>query len=203
MKKLTLILLPLFLSGCFSLFSSEPITVYNVCNLMDEEVRWYQATKASEKKYGAPMNVLLAIVYQESRFESNAKPPREKLFGIVPWSRPTTAQGFAQATDSTWKLYKLKTGNTNADRENFKDAIDFVGWYMTRSRQHSNIFMTDAYNQYLAYHEGHGGFNRKTYNTKPWLKKIAKKVANNAKRYQQQLKQCRSQLDKNSVWSFF
>ncbi len=204
MKKITLpLLLPLFLSGCFSLFSSDAVTINNVCNLMDEEVRWYQAAKASEKKYGAPMHVQLAIVYQESRFESDAKPPREKLFGVIPWFRPTTAQGFAQAIDATWKLYKVKTGNTDADREDFEDAIDFVGWYMSRSRQRSNISMTDAYNQYLAYHEGHGGFNRKTYNAKPWLKKIAKKVANNAKRYQQQLKQCRAALDKNSVWSFF
>ncbi len=203
MKKFILLLLPLFLSGCLSLFSSDAVTVHNICDLMDEEVRWYKATKVSEQKYGAPMNVQLAIVYQESRFESDARPPREKIFGIIPWFRQTTAVGFSQATSPTWDLYKLKTKNVNADRENFQDAIDFVGWYMTQSKQLSNIDMGDAYNQYLAYHEGHNGFNNKTYENKPWLKRIAKKVANNARRYAHQLKQCRSQLDTNSVWSFF
>lgn len=203
MKKLVLLLLPLFLSSCSSLFSSDAITVSNICTLMDEEVRWYQSTKASEEKYGAPMHVQLAIIYQESHFESDAKPPRRKLFGVVPWFRPTTARGFAQATDATWKLYQLKTGNIYASREVFEDAVDFVGWYINKSKKFSNIDKSDAYNQYLAYHEGHSGFNRKTYHAKPWLKKVAKEVATNAKRYQQQLNQCVSRLDKNSVWSFF
>ncbi|CAB5496754.1 hypothetical protein AZO1586I_64 [Bathymodiolus thermophilus thioautotrophic gill symbiont] len=203
MKKLTLLLLSLFLSGCFSLFSSDAITVGNICTLMDEEVRWYKAVKASEKKYGVPMHVQLAIIYQESHFESDARPPREKLFSVIPWFRPTTARGFAQATDATWALYKLKTGNTDASREDFEDAVDFVGWYVNRSAKRSNINKADAYNQYLAYHEGHGGFNRKTHHAKLWLKKVAKEVSANARRYQRQLNQCTSRLDKNSIWSFF
>ncbi len=203
MKNLTLLLLPLFLSSCLSLFSYDAITVNNICTLMDEEVSWYKSVKASEKKYGIPMYVQLAIIYQESHFESDAKPPRTKLFSIIPWFRPTTAHGFAQATDGTWELYQLKTGNIDGSREDFKDSVDFIGWYGNRSKKLSNINKNDAYNQYLAYHEGHRGFNRKTYHNKPWLKKVAKKVAVNAKNYQQQLNRCASRLDKNSVWSFF
>jgi hypothetical protein len=100
-------------------------------------------------------------------------------------------------------LYKLKTGNTDASREDFEDAVDFVGWYVNRSAKRSNINKADAYNQYLAYHEGHGGFNRKTHHAKLWLKKVAKEVSANARRYQRQLNQCTSRLDKNSIWSFF
>jgi hypothetical protein len=201
MKKLTLLVLPLFLTGCF--FSSPAIKVDNICTLLDEEVRWYQAVKASEKKHKAPAYVQLAIIYQESNFKSDARPPRQMLFGIVPWFRPTTAHGFAQATDATWQWYQKNTGNADASRDNFEDAVDFVGWYMNKSRRLSKIDKADAYHQYLAYHEGHGGFNRKTYNTKPWLKKVAQKVAMNAKRYQQQLQQCTAQLNKNNTWSFF
>jgi Uncharacterized protein conserved in bacteria len=65
------------LSGCLS---TPAVTVNNICNLMDEEVSWYRSVKASEKKYGAPAHVQLAIMYQESHFASDAKPPREKLF---------------------------------------------------------------------------------------------------------------------------
>ena len=162
-KLLPLLLLPLFLTGCFS---TPAVTVNNICTLMDEEVSWYRSVKAVEKKYDVPVHVLLAVVYQESRFASDAKPPREKLFGIVPWFRPTTAYGFAQAVDGTWDWYKLKTGNHNADRDDFDDAVDFMGWYMNQSNKRSGVAKSDAYHQYLAYHEGHGGFNKKTYQKK-------------------------------------
>ena len=82
MKKILLIVfLSTLLSGCFS---TPAVEVSNICNLMDEEVSWYRSVKASEKKYGSPMHIQLAIMYQESRFASDAKPPREKLFGAIP-----------------------------------------------------------------------------------------------------------------------
>jgi hypothetical protein len=105
--------------------------------------------------------------------------------------------------DGTWDWYKLKTGNHNADRDDFDDAVDFMGWYMNQSNKRSGVAKSDAYHQYLAYHEGHGGFNKKTYQKKPWLMKVARKVENNAKRYNRQLNQCASELNSNSIWSLF
>ncbi len=201
MKKSALIIfLSALLSGCFS---TPAVEVSNICHLMDEEVSWYRAVRASEKKYGSPAHVQLAIMYQESRFASDAKPPREKLFGVVPWFRPSSAYGFAQAKDETWDWYQLKTGNKDADRDDFEDAADFVGWYIKQSSKLSGIAKTDAYNQYLAYHEGHGGFNKKSYLAKAWLMKVAKGVEQNAERYKQQLNQCSSSLDSNSIWRLF
>ncbi|MBA5248328.1 MAG: hypothetical protein FE834_02155 [Gammaproteobacteria bacterium] len=204
MERITFLLLPLFLSlflaGCFS---TPAITVNNICDLMDEEVRWYKAVKASEKKYGVPAYMQLAIIYQESHFESDARPPRGSLFGIIPWTRASNAYGFAQVKTETWDWYQEDTGNHDAVRDKFADAVDFVGWYASKSKQLSKISKHDTYNQYLAYHEGHNGFNRKTYRQKDWLIGVAKKVKRNAKRYQRQLQQCGTQLDKNSVWSYF
>jgi hypothetical protein len=199
-KVFLLALLPLFLTGCLS---TPAVTVNNICTLMDEEISWYRSVKASEKKYGAPAHVQLAIMYQESHFASDAKPPREKLFGVVPWFRPTTAYGFAQAKDATWDWYQLKTGNYSADRDDFDDAADFVGWYINQSKKRAGINKSDAYNQYLAYHEGHGGFKKKSYQRKPWLMKVARKVDDNAKRYKRQLNQCSAELNSNSIWSLF
>ncbi len=199
-KVFLLALLPLFLTGCLS---TPAVTVNNICTLMDEEVSWYRSVKASEKKYGAPAHVQLAIMYQESHFASDAKPPREKLFGVVPWFRPTTAYGFAQVKDATWDWYQLKTGNYSANRDDFDDAADFVGWYISQSKKRVGINKSDAYNQYLAYHEGHGGFKKKSYQRKPWLIKVARKVDDNAKRYKRQLNQCSTELDSNSIWSLF
>jgi hypothetical protein len=55
----------------------------------------------------------------------------------------------------------------------------------------------------LAYHEGHGGHTRGSYNKKPWLKSIARKVSNRAITYQQQLQGCERRLKKSSSFWFF
>jgi hypothetical protein len=202
MKKLIALGLAILmvLSGCFSTPARE---VTNICNLLDEKVSWYQAVKKSEEKWGAPMHLQLAIIYQESHFASNAKPPRNKIFGIIPGARPTTSFGYTQAKKTTWDWYQLKTGNKSAKRDNFTDAVDFVGWYVNQSFLRSKISKTNAYRQYLAYHEGHGGYNNKTYENKAWLIDIAKNVEKKSNTYNSQLSQCRTQLDKNRIWTLF
>jgi len=202
MKKLFVLGLAILmvLSGCFSTPARE---VTNICNLLDEKVSWYKAVKRSEEKWGAPMHLQLAIIYQESHFASNAKPPRNKIFGIIPGARPTTSFGFTQAKTATWDWYQLKTGNKSAKRNNFADAVDFVGWYVNQSALRSKISKTNAYRQYLAYHEGHGGYNNKTYENKAWLIDVAKKVEKKSNTYKNQLSQCSEQLDKNRIWTIF
>ena len=202
MKKLFALslLIVISISGCNSTPARE---VSNICNLLDEKVSWYLAAKLSEEKWRVPMHLQLAIIHQESRFASKAKPPRNKIFGIIPGARPTDSFGYTQAKKATWDWYKLKTGNKNAKRDDFADAIDFVGWYANQSSLMSKISKTDAYRQYLAYHEGHGGFNKKSYESKAWLIDIAKKVESKSNTYKTQLAQCRKELDSNRVWTFF
>ena len=202
MKKLIVlsILVLVALSGCLSTPARE---VTNICNLLDEKVSWYRAAKNSEEKWKVPMHLQLAIIHQESRFASKAKPPRNKIFGIIPGARPTSSFGYTQAKKATWDWYQLKTGNMKAKRDNFEDAIDFVGWYGNQSSLRSKISKTDAYRQYLAYHEGHGGYNKKSYEKKTWLLEIAKKVEAKSNSYKSQLSQCRDQLDNNRIWTLF
>ena len=49
------------------------------------------------------------------------------------------------------------------------------------------IKKNDAYNQYLAYHEGQEGWKNSTYKDKKWLINAAKKVENNSLMYNSQL----------------
>jgi len=142
----------------------------------------------------------MAMMYQESRFQAKAKPPRKKIFGFIPGPRPSSAYGYSQAKKSTWKEYKSSAGNYGADRDDFEDAIDFVGWYNNKSKQRSGISRNDAYRLYLAYHEGHGGYNRGTYRKKKWLIDVARKVERKANTYQQQLNGCEEDL--KSGWFF-
>ena len=186
--RLLLFFTAISLFGCAS---APPKRLDNICYIFDDKSRWYKHAKKAEKKWGSPAAVSMAIMHQESRFVSDAKPPRKKLLGFIPAGRKSDAYGYAQAKKATWQWYIKSSGNRGADRDNFADAIDFIGWYNAQTNQRNGISFTNAYGLYLAYHEGHGGFSKKTYANKQWLLNVANKVALRAKRYDRQLKQCK------------
>lgn len=181
--------------------TSPPRNIRDSCEIFAEKSDWYSAARDSYKKWGVPINVQLAIIYQESRFVHDAKPPRKKLLWVIPWTRLSSAYGYGQIKDSTWDWYLKSTGRRWASRTDFDDVTDFIGWYGTMSHRMLGIAKTDAYNQYLAYHEGHGGFKRKTYRKKPWLLRVAGTVRTRARNYQAQLQKCEASLGKR-WWSF-
>jgi len=140
------------------------------------------------------MHIPMAFMYQESTFRAKAKPPRKKLLGFIPWRRPSSAFGFAQAIDGTWRQYHRATGEYWRVRHDFADATDFVHWYMREARRVNNISADDAYNLYLNYHEGTAGFARKSYQKKPWLLRAAENVQLRSQRYRDQYSQCKDSL---------
>lgn len=173
----------------------------DICGIFDERRDWYRAAKRSEERWGTPTHIQMAIIRQESSFRFNARPPRKKLLGFIPWARPSNAYGYAQALDSTWLRYKNETGHQSADRDDFDKAIDFVGWYTDLSNRSQGISKWDAYNQYLAYHEGQSGFHRGSYNQKIWLKKTAKHVDVRARKWWAQMQGCDEDLN-DRWWRF-
>ena len=177
----------LILTGCAS--TAKPKRVHNACELLAEKPAWKKPLRRAAKKWKVQPSVMLAIMYQESAFKARAKPPRKRFLGI-PTRRPSSAYGFAQAIDSTWKLYKRDANNWFAKRNKFADAIDFVGWYINQTRARLKIPADDVYRNYLAYHEGWGGYAKRSYEGKRWLKSVAKRVANQADRYRAQLTLC-------------
>jgi hypothetical protein len=199
----TLVLAMVAAALTLSCTNSPPKNIRNSCAIFSEKDDWYANAHDSYEKWGVPVHVQLAIIYQESRFVHDAKPPRRKLLWVIPWTRPSSAYGYGQIKDSTWDWYRDSTGNRWADRDDFEDVVDFIGWYGSVSHRKLGISKWDAYNQYLAYHEGHGGYKRKTFRNKDWLVKVARKVDQRAKDYSAQLKQCEDSLDKGwSLWPF-
>lgn len=185
--------------GCAA---AAPRNVYNSCSILDEKRGWYEAVKESEQRWGTPVAVQLAIIYQESRFEARAKPPRRRILGFIPGPRPSTAYGYAQALSSTWSVYERETGNWGASRSRFADATDFVGWYTAKTARAHRLSKSDAYNLYLAYHEGDGGFRRGTHKRKRWLLNTARRVEDLAVRYRVQLSRCEGQLARSGWFSW-
>jgi hypothetical protein len=145
---------------------------------------------------------MMSFVYQESLFESKAKPPRSTILWVIPGPRPSSAYGYSQAKNEAWDEFRRATGQRGADRNDFDDAIDFIGWYNTQSHKRNGIASKDAYSLYLAYHEGQGGFGKRSYKNKQWLVETAKAVAARAVRYDRQLAGCRKELDSRWWWPF-
>jgi len=183
--------------------TNQQINTANSCIIFEQKKNWYKSAKNSFDKWGTPIELQLAIINQESSFTQFAKPERKKIFGIIPGSRPSTAFGFAQVTNPTWDWYKTKTGNKNASRANFKDITDFIGWYVVQSEKIVGISKNDFYNQYLAYHEGQGGWKKGTHQNKKWLIEVAKNVERNANMYNNQLKDCENKLNKKGFFGIF
>jgi hypothetical protein len=161
----------------------------DICAIFDQRPQWREPIYASARKWGAPVPVQMAIIWRESSFRSSVRPPAKYAMGM-PIGHISSAYGFAQAIDGTWEWYQQETGNSSADRTRWEDATDFVGWYMAKSYESNGIGMHDAFNQYLAYHEGHTGHRNGSYRAKPWLTGVAAQVAGQAARYRGQLRAC-------------
>jgi hypothetical protein len=180
-----------FLFSLVACTASPPKNSDNICATFQEKEDWYGDVQQSYEKWGVPIPVQMAIMHQESHFVADAQPPRIWLLGIIPWFRPTSAYGYAQAVDETWDHYLDEAGGWTSDRDDFADAADFIGWYSNLSYSKLGISKGDAKNLYLAYHEGHRGYQRKTYLNNPGLKQVADNVAYRARLFQRQLGGCK------------
>lgn len=193
------LLLSALLAGCVT---APPSSLDNLCHIFREKDGWYKAAQKAEGRWGTPIPVVMAFMHQESRFVAKAKPPRRRFLWIFPGPRLSSAYGYPQAKDSTWDWYRTSSGNGWADRDDFADAADFIAWYNAESGRRNRIAADDAYHLYLAYHEGHGGFDRRTFNKKSWLKSVAKRVSARSIRYTKQLAVCREELNDSGWWPF-
>ncbi|MEM6306292.1 MAG: lytic transglycosylase [Pseudomonadota bacterium] len=170
--------------------SSAPRDLDNACSILRDKPDYLRAFRAAERKWGVPIHVQMATIHQESKFVSDARTPFRYVLGVLPMGRQSSAFGYSQALDGTWDEYRADQNRRTAKRDRIKDATDFMGWYMNISRERNGIALTDARNQYLAYHEGHTGFARGSYNRKSWLVGVSGKVAARSEMYREQIAAC-------------
>jgi hypothetical protein len=170
---------------------SAPRDLDNACNIVSERPAYLRAFRAAERKYGVPVPSMMAMIYQESKFIGDNRPPHRYALGVIPVGRQSSALGYSQALDGTWKEYQDQAGGRFSSREDINDAADFMGWYMTLTVEETGVPITDTRNQYLAYHDGRTGYLRGTWRSKSWLVRIAGEVEARALMYDQQLRACR------------
>jgi len=195
-KNIIIFIILSILSSC----SSVPSNTKNSCQIFSERYLWYKHAKKAEEKWGSPIHIQLAFIKKESGFNWLAKPKRLKLFKVVPYKRPSSSFGYSQAVKGTWEQYKKETNNPLATRARFKDSVDFIGWYMNKTETILKIPKTDAYRQYIAYHEGWKNYKNYESNNKVII--LATRVKEQANLYQKQLTQCQKKLNKNKYIIF-
>jgi len=168
----------------------SPSGLDNACTILNQRPGYLRAFRATERKWGVPVHVQMATIYQESKFDSDARTPLRYTLGIIPTGRQSSAFGYSQALDGTWDEYLVDQGRGRARRDNIRDATDFMGWYMNGSRERLGISLSDTRNQYLAYHEGRTGYKRGSYRNKPWLMRVSGELESRAVMYRRQLRRC-------------
>lgn len=187
-RALTLVLLA---ASCGGGSGTAPRTLDNACSILKERPQYARAFKATERRWGVPVHVQMATIYQESKFISNARTPYRYAAGVIPTGRQSSAFGYSQALDGTWDEYVKETNSRTARRDRIRDATDFMGWYMAETQEKLGIPLHDTRNQYLAYHEGRSGYARGSYNRKSWLVRVAGQVDARSKMYATQLDTCK------------
>ncbi|MCC0068296.1 MAG: hypothetical protein H6896_15195, partial [Rhodovulum sp.] len=98
--------------------------------------------------------------------------------------------GYSQALDGTWAQYKRETGRLTARRNDFGDAVDFVGWYHSKTSRDLGVAPNDAYSLYLAYYSGWGGFKNGSWRGNSSLQRYAQETDAMARKYAAQMRDC-------------
>ena len=149
----------------------------NACVLLKNYPHWRKVLFEAKRQWKMEPSYILAFLHQESRFNPKAL-------------SKSMAYGFAQVKDDSWDWYVLKTGNKIGSRERFDDAVDFISFYAHANVKRNGVALNDVKKQYLAYHEGMGGYEQGSYLEKPWLIEVSDKVVRWANMYREQLKRC-------------
>ena len=177
----------MLLEACAQAPPSDPD---DLCAIFDERPGWKMAAEAAADRWQVDASTILAIMHQESRFRPAARAGRSKWFGFLPVGRRSSAYGYGQVKDGTWDDYRERASRPLARRDRFEDSADFIGWYADVIQRATGVAKDDPFHIYLAYHEGPGGYQRRSFDAKPWLLGVARKVAERAGRYSRQHATC-------------
>lgn len=168
-----------------------PRQLDDLCAIFADKDDWRGAALQAERRWGVEVPVLMAVLHQESRFRARARPDWRFGLGVIPLGPASSAYGYGQVKTGTWGDYQRLARRPAARRDRFADVVDFVGWYADLIERVAGVPKHDAFHLYLAYHEGPGGFQRRSFEAKPWLIGVARKVQDRADLYGRQHAQCR------------
>lgn len=165
---------------------SKPKNIDNICSIFNEKSHWIGDASNSHEKWGIPVELMMAIIRHESSFRAAARPLDSR------GRRISSALGYAQAIDGTWNIYRRENNKHRAKRTSFTNAIDFVGWYSSKSiKKGDDISPFDVNALYVFYHDGWEALPEDgSRELKSEVLKVAAKVYKRTLLYHRQLKDC-------------
>ncbi|MGI9344673.1 MAG: hypothetical protein ACR2PW_00210 [Gammaproteobacteria bacterium] len=177
-----------FLAACQTTLT-VPAENAHICEIFADNPSWPSHLQRASSRWDISRFQIMAFMYQESRFVSDARPP---VVEELSEHEASGAWGYAQATRVTWEEYLEEIGTDRVSRENFRDSADFIGWYNRRTHIALGIPETNTVHLYYAFHEGRGGYQRGTYETpgRAWLREVGKKVEAKEALYRRQSFNC-------------
>ena len=84
-----------FVAACGSSNYAPPKNLDNACSIVDQRPSYLTAMKRTQNRWGVPVAVQMATIYQESKFIGNARTPRQYALGVIPTGRQSSAYGYA------------------------------------------------------------------------------------------------------------
>ena len=87
-KTFIISVISLLLTSCVT---TRQINTSDACDIFKAYPQWLIITEKTKEKWGVPVTLQLAFIKQESSFQKNAKPPRNKLLGVIPGKRMSSA----------------------------------------------------------------------------------------------------------------
>ncbi|WP_150467353.1 transglycosylase SLT domain-containing protein [Francisella sp. SYW-9] len=155
----------------------------NICQVLKHHPSWRNSLIKADKRYNISPAFTLAVIHQESKFHANAK------------NRHSSAFGYAQAVDGTWRIFQ-KDVEPYAKRNDFNDSVEFIDWYMAQLAHKLHIKTSNSFDLYLAYMLGEGGYRDymdNSYKSSSMLHReaIAAKVRLKSQVYSLELKDCK------------
>ena len=187
----TLVLvLPFLLDGCATSplsarMEDQPEDIENVCAIFNEKREWIDAARASYNEWGLPIELMMAIMRYESSFIANARPLD------ATGRRLSSAYGYAQALDGTWRQYMKEVKRKDARRDDFATAIHFVGWYANGAMDiREDLSPYDAITLYVLYHDGWTSLGEDRDAPDSHVLEVATKVYKKTLIYHNQLREC-------------
>ena len=161
----------------------------NICEIVTSHWGWAESLESASKKHKISKGLILSIIFHESSFRSDVRPPPKKYLGFISW-QTSSAYGYAQVKDETWKWYRSHNPGWFQSRTQFGDSCDFIGWYFGLFVKKNPTMKSEYADFYLSYHEGLGGYKSGSYKGNKWLINKAHSVSERAKKYDIQLQSC-------------
>src|SRR3546814_14654583 len=86
---------------------------------------------------------------------------------LLPWLHSLGQGQFSlwvrSGKDGTWADYQREAGGWLSSRDDFDDALAFMGWYISQTQRLNGVSKWDAYGQVLNYQEVVTGYHTTTH----------------------------------------